>query len=271
MNQADEAINTAIREVERLRAIVRHKDAPQVRGSERSVVRATTLAWFNNHRKNLTTVFTEDDLAPVDAVYQRVMAATHRNSSRSRYVSDLKEISELLIRIRADNVVKLSGATSPSTPAEKPPDFSPLIADPKMKIVLERRWIECDACVAADAPLAATVMMGGLLEGLLLARILRENNKAPIFKAAAAPKDKQGNTLSNLKDWTLQDFIAVAHELRWITTTVKDIGVILRDYRNYIHPQKELSHGVSLNTSDAGLLCQIGKSIAKQVILSATP
>jgi hypothetical protein len=113
-------------------------------------------------------------------------------------------------------------------------------------------------------------MMGGLLEGLLLARVLREKNQAPIFKAVAAPKDRHGNPVPNLRDWTLQDFIAVAHELEWITKTVKDIGVVLRDYRNYIHPQKELSHGVSLNCDDAALLCQIGKGIAKQVVLSAT-
>ncbi len=140
-----------------------------------------------------------------------------------------------------------------------------------MQVILEKRWLECDACVDAKAPLAATVMMGGLLEGLLMARVLGEKNQAPVFNAKAAPKDKQGKPLPHLRDWTLQDFIAVAHELKWITTTVKDVGVILRDYRNYIHPQKELSHGIVLNPSDARLLCQIGKTVVRQVIQSVTP
>lgn len=69
------------------------------------------------------------------------------------------------------------------------------------------------ACITAKAPLAATVMMGGLLEGLLLARVNSQANKAPIYTAAAAPKDKQGKTLP-LKDWTLQNYIGVAHELK---------------------------------------------------------
>lgn len=64
-----------------------------------------------------------------------------------------------------------------------------------MQAILQRRWTECVICIAHGAPLAATVMIGGLLEGLLLARINRENNKAPIFTAAAAPKDKQNKTL----------------------------------------------------------------------------
>jgi hypothetical protein len=43
--------------------------------------------------------------------------------------------------------------------------------------------------MTAGAPLAATVMIGGLLEGLLLARILHEANKTPIFTATAAAND----------------------------------------------------------------------------------
>ena len=51
------------------------------------------------------------------------------------------------------------------------PKFEPLISDPKMQAILIKRWQECVICVESGAPLAATVMMGGLLEGLLLAKI----------------------------------------------------------------------------------------------------
>jgi hypothetical protein len=44
----------------------------------------------------------------------------------------------------------------------------------------------------------------------------------------------------------LKDFIDVVHELGWITVSAKDVGAVLRDYRNYIHPQKQLSHNVHL-------------------------
>src|SRR6266511_2313693 len=76
------------------------------------------------------------------------------------------------------------------------PDFSSLITDPQMQQILRRRWLECIDCISAGAPLAATVMMGGLLEALLLARINHEKNKAAVFKASTAPKDKaSGQTL----------------------------------------------------------------------------
>lgn len=52
------------------------------------------------------------------------------------------------------------------------------------------------------------------------------------------------------------------------TVTTKDVGDVLRDYRNYIHPYKELSQQVSLTTSDAALLWVIGNTIARQVLSS---
>ena len=77
---------------------------------------------------------------------------------------------------------------------DAPPDFSPL-ANTDMQAVLVGRWTECIQCVGASAPMAATVMMGGLLETLLLARINVETNKAPIFTASSAPRDRAGKNV----------------------------------------------------------------------------
>ena len=134
-----------------------------------------------------------------------------------------------------------------------------------MQRILQNRWQECVLCVKAGAPLGATVMMGGILEGLLLARINQLPNQAPVHTAKFAPRDRMGRTLP-LKDWTLKDYIDVAQELTWIAPTAKDIGAVLRDYRNYIHPQKELSHGISLTPSDAAMLWNIAKNMIVQVL-----
>lgn len=261
MNAADEAIYQAIREAERARSAINKKNMPQVRGAERDAIRATALTWFRSHRPLLTAVFAESVLQPVDAMYQRVVEASHRNAVRSGYLDIFRRIRESLVQIRSGNVVALAAATT----ADTSPDFSKLVSDARMKVILERRWAECVTCMRAGAPLAAIVMTGGLLEGLLLARINREPNKAPIFTANATPKDRLGKALS-LKDWTLQDYIGVAHELNWITVAAKDVGVVLRDYRNYVHPQKELSHGISLEAPDAEILWEIGKTISRQLL-----
>jgi hypothetical protein len=261
MNEADEAIYQAIKEAERIRVATRKKSSAQVRGSERDVIRATALTWFQSHRPKAAAIFSTAELQPLDEMYQRVVQASHKDAARSGYVFIFKDIYDSLVQLRSSNMSKLASAAT----ADTPPDFSKLVSDASMQSILQKRWTECVICISYGAPLAATVMVGGLLEGLLLARVNRESNKAPIFTASAAPKDKQGNPQS-LRDWTLQDYIGVAHELRWITVAAKDVGVVLRDYRNYIHPQKELSHGVSLTIPDAQILWEIGKSISRQLL-----
>jgi hypothetical protein len=261
MNDADEALYQAIKEAEKARSTTKEKKSIQVRGLERDIIRTPALNWFNTHRKKLVPVIPESELQSVDRMYQKIMEASHKDSVRSIYVETLREVREKLVRLRSGNVVMLAAATTP----DNPPDFSKLVSDPAMKTILERRWKECATCLSSGAPLAATVMIGGLLEGLLLARIHREPNQKAVFTAVATPKDRLGSP-KTLKEWTLQDYIAVAHELKWITVAAKDVGVVLRDYRNFIHPQKELSHGVSLTPDDAAILWEIGKCISRELL-----
>jgi hypothetical protein len=176
--------------------------------------------------------------------------------------TQLKSAKQQLVGLRSQLILVDPNSINQN---DKPPQFSKLAPDPEMQDILIRRWDETLRCIAGGANLAATVMMGGLLEALLLARVNLESNKQPIFTAGAAPKDKAGKSLS-LKDWALRDYIDVAHELIWITRSAKDIGEVLRDWRNYIHPHKEHSHKVKLTPNDAALLWTVAKSIATQVI-----
>jgi hypothetical protein len=270
MNYADEAIHSAINEARTLKDRLKKKRTAQVRGAEKDIVRATALAWCNNHRKKLVTLFSDSDLAELDKYYQVILLASHKDSTRTKHISVLKDIFTSLVDFRVANMVKISTAPAEepaSASQDLPPDFTPLVREEQMKTLLEKRWIECNLCVEAGAPLATIVMVGGFLEGLLLGRIHRESNKRPIMTTKAAPKHDDGTT-KMWKDWTLQHYIDVAHELNWITVTTKDVGDMLRDYRNYIHPYKELTKQISLTGSDAALLWVIGKTVARQVLAS---
>src|SRR5208283_3211279 len=108
MNEADEALYQAIREAERTRSITRKKKSLQVQGLERDNIRATSLTWFNTHRKKLAAVIPETELQPVDGMYQKIMDASHKDSLRSKYVKTFKEITEKLVRLRSVNVVRLA-------------------------------------------------------------------------------------------------------------------------------------------------------------------
>jgi hypothetical protein len=264
MNKAHAAIDKAIIDVERLRRTLKRTSTVQVRSvEEKSLIKATVLSWFNNHRPDVATILGNELLLKVDTRFKEILSASDRSSSRARYNDLIKLVKIELMNVRGDTLIPAfsSGPTS-----DDPPDFAPLISDHIMKGILERRWRECVKCLTADAPLAATVMMGGLLEGLLLSRINKETNKSLIFLNSKAPKDKAtGNTLP-LKEWTLRNYIDVAHDLKWISHSAKDVGEVMRDYRNYIHPQKELSHGIQLENSDALLFWEISKNITRQLL-----
>lgn len=62
----------------------------------------------------------------------------------------------------------------------------------------------------------------------------------------------------------------VAYELKWITESAKDIADVLKEYRNYIHPEKERRHGVVLDLNDSSMFWQVTKALIRQLLISAS-
>lgn len=71
------------------------------------------------------------------------------------------------------------------------------------------------------------------------------------------------------KEWTLHNYIEISHELGWIGETAKSVGVVLRDYRNYIHPYKELTSGAQFTNDDATFLWTVFVTLTDQILRSA--
>lgn len=264
MNKAFEAIDASIKEVKKLRVVLKRKNDIQVRSQEEcSLINATAQAWFNNHNKEVVR-FNPEGLKELNQIYKKVLLATDRASTRKFYDDCIKSIIKALSEVRGQVIE--SSTHNPAPTNDDPLDFSPIAADSRMQAILADRWNECHRCIAGSAWLAATVMMGGFLEALLLARINKEQDKPKIFKAKTAPKDQKTGKAQELKDWTLRHYIDVAHELKWISESAKNVGEVLRDYRNYIHPYKQFSHSKVLTQGDASLFWEITKSISRQLL-----
>lgn len=254
----------AIDELTKARASVVKNNARQIRNTDqRDFLRSLAYAWFNSHRPVIQQhLGSAAPLAGVDSAYRVVLDATEKSSARGTYLSALKTAKDRLIGLRAEIVVAV---TLPATD-EQPPDFSPLAADQTMKDILVRRWQECRKCLHGGAHLAATVMMGGLLEALLVARANTLRDKGPLFKCKATPIDEKTKKPLDLREWTLRPYIDVAFELGWISRSGKDIAAVLRDYRNYVHPEKERSHGIVLTDHDSTIFWEVTKSLVRQLL-----
>jgi hypothetical protein len=248
-------------DLDRLKKNLASTKTPQIRSNEvRGHLKAVSVAWFESYRVHLGSGL-DSELMPVDGGYRALLSASETAPSTSRVRDIVKKLRADIVRLRTDLISSPKGNIT----SDVPPSFN-AIPDPVMRQILARRWAECITCLNSGAPLAATVMMGGLLESLFLARVNREANKKGIFTSSSAPKDsKTGNPLT-LKDWTLNDYIAVGHELGWITQASREVSQVLRDYRNYIHPQKELAHQLSLSIPDAKMFWAVSKAIAIQLI-----
>jgi hypothetical protein len=197
-----------------------------------------------------------------------VLDATDRHATKKTYLNALNEAKKALISVRSAALV--APASSPTTNTDDlAPDFSPLVGNQQMREILARRWNECSKCVKADAHLAAIVMMGGLLEALFVARANKMSDKTPLTSATNAPKDKVTGRTTNYQDWMLDSYIKVARELNWITESAKGVADSLKEFRNFVHPAKELRYGVTLEFNDSSIFWQVTKALARQLLLSA--
>jgi hypothetical protein len=268
MSVSADPIEACFGEVERARARVSRMNTKQItKADDRDYLKSVAYAWFRSHRPSLVATIGEEAVEPVDLRLKTILDATARSSAKTTYLAALKEARDALASLRGAALVVSRSAPSALEPA---PDFGSLAADPAMKAILERRWNECQRCLRAGAPLAATVMMGGLLEALFVARANLMVNKAPLFRAKATPTDSRTRKPLALPEWTLRPYIDVGAELGWISRSGKDVAAVLRDYRNYVHPEKERVHGVSLNDHDSDMFWEVTKSLARQLLSSVS-
>lgn len=266
---AHDRLDLAIREAEKLRRVLKNGRTAQVRSKdEREVVKATSLAWFNNHLPELSEYIDDTEFEAPNEKYHILLDWSEKATTRSKYGAHLKILIKDIKSLRRHIIVRSTQPVQQSS--DVMPKFDTLIGDTKMQRILAGRWKECALCIEAGAPLAALVMMGGFLETLLLARFNKEHDKSAAFSATAAPIDRKTKKPLPLQNWTLRNYLDVGHELGWISRSTKDVGEVVRDYRNYVHPYKQASHGVTITLADAALFWEISKQISRQLLEKPT-
>lgn len=109
------------------------------------------------------------------------------------------------------------------------PDFEGVVYDSMLVRLLEDRWEEMKVCSEEGAFLAATILLGGIFEGVLKDRVLSNIEKA---KTAISQK---GNS-SSPEQWTLEQLIKCCVEVKWISKEREAFLDVARQMRNLVHP-----------------------------------
>ncbi|MBP2044868.1 hypothetical protein [Methanobacterium aggregans] len=131
-------------------------------------------------------------------------------------------------------------------------DISSLGLDESVVPIINSRIDEIEICLGNNATLASIFLIGSTLEGILLGFASQYPEK--YGRANSSPKDKKGK-VKNFDKWNLNDFINVSFEIGFLEKDVKQFSHYLRDFRNYIHPHKQLEDKFNPNKHTA-LLCE---------------
>ena len=141
-------------------------------------------------------------------------------------------------------------------------EFSDISLD-KLKIdssvisILELRITEINNSIKTKSALSCIILCGSVLEGILLGIA---SSKAKEFNQCdSSPKNKDNKVLQ-FNEWTLSNFIDVAHKLGLLGLDVKKYSHSLRDFRNYIHPYEQMSSNFNPDIETAKISWQVLKA-----------
>jgi|SRR3989344_2678978 len=267
MHNCITTIDGAIKELENLKKILTKKKVSHVNTiEEKNLIKATAYSWINTYQNEFEKINIDIDASTIKTDYCNLLNYSDNRTKRAVYKKLITSLKSKLIKLRTEVVNKTNSGEILSKNPVVMPNFSSFISDPRMINVLKKRWIEIENCLNNHAPLAATVMMGGLLESVLMTRINTLNDKNILFKQKSTPKDNKTNKPKQLSEWMLKDYIDVSSEIELITKPSADFSRSIRDYRNYIHPEKEIRKGEGIEEGDARLFWVVTTNLIEQLL-----
>lgn len=129
--------------------------------------------------------------------------------------------------------------------------------------ILKTRILEAESNTSIGNSLSSIILIGSIMEGILLGVALKYPDA--FNKCNSAPIDNITQKVKKFNNWTLNDFINSAYELRIINEDVKKFSHVVREFRNYIHPYQQLQSQFR-PTKDTALIClQVLKALISQL------
>ncbi len=130
MGDAQDAINSAIGELDNAAKAIRSRGSRQVTASEeKDFLESLVYAWTRSHRPIVATGNQYADLSPTDRAYDTILKATSKSASRVTYRDALKEAKRSLVLLRSTPAPKQSARGA--SVRRKSPEFRAPRGGPK--------------------------------------------------------------------------------------------------------------------------------------------
>ena len=134
------------------------------------------------------------------------------------------------------------------------------IQDTGIRDILLRDLKECVIAIATGQAKNATIMAGSIIEALLYAKLTEKS-----ITSYAVPT-RSGTTNKALKDMALADLLFVAEQERLITSNSIHLSHYVRDYRNFIHPAKEMRSSDNISQENVLIMWSILKRLINELL-----
>ncbi len=127
--------------------------------------------------------------------------------------------------------------------------------------ILENRMNEIEKAFKAEAFLSVVLLAGSTLEGILL-NIASQHPKA--FNSSEKSPKRDGK-VKKFEEWSLNNFLEVAHSNNLIEKDTYRFSIELRNFRNYIHPFQQMSENFNPREQTAKICLQVLKSAISDI------
>lgn len=106
------------------------------------------------------------------------------------------------------------------------------------------------------------ILCGGLIEGLLLDRLMTDPKAAKAQYRGLNPAQRR---VSSPKDWRLEDLIDVAAAMGVISSGARSLSQTLRKWRNLVHTSVEIRSGMEANREEASIAVEMVKIVLRDL------
>ncbi len=127
--------------------------------------------------------------------------------------------------------------------------------------IIQARLEEAQLCFSKGAHLSVIFLCGSILEGVLLGAAQREPER--FNRSSVSPK--QNGKVKFFDRWSLSEFINVAHDIGLLELDVQKYSHDLRDFRNHIHPYRQIESGFKPDGHTAAICLQVLKAALASV------
>ena len=123
------------------------------------------------------------------------------------------------------------------------------ISNSNLKVIIERDYEEIQRAFISHCWKSVIILSGGAIEAVLTDLLLI--NKTVAMSAKSAPKN------NDITRWDLSELIDVAVELKLVSAGIQKLSHPLREYRNLVHPGKEIRDKLDFAAEEAKIAVEV--------------